>query len=204
MTRLIIGISVLIFSGYAEARLNSNVSSVSQMSGVQVNTSGATNCFPPQLIGFIDELRTRFGNVSINSAYRSASRNRRVGGARRSQHINCNAIDFAVPGVSRDEVKEFLTANFRGRAGVGFYCNNRFHLDVGNPRQWGGCQPTSREIARANQRYSRYLATRNRQRQNEAVRNASYTPTYRTRGQGHGGLHRHQGDQRLFIQRASL
>ena len=83
------------------------------------NTSGATNCFPPQLIGFIDELRTRFGNVSINSAYRSASRNRRVGGARRSQHINCNAIDFAVPGVSRHEVKEFLTANFRGRAGVG-------------------------------------------------------------------------------------
>ena len=203
MTKWMIGIFVLLFSVYAEARLNpgSNITTVSQIRGVQINTSGSTSCFPPRLVGFIDELRTRFGNVSINSAYRSVSRNRRAGGARRSQHINCNAIDFAVPGVSRHEVKEFLTANFRGRAGVGFYCNNRFHLDVGNPRQWGGCQPTSREIARANQRYSRYIAARNRQ--NQTVRNASYTPAYRSRSQRHRGLHRHQGDSRVF-QRVSL
>ncbi len=203
MTKWMVGLFALFFSVYGEARLNPGVSalSVSQMRGVQINTHDATNCFPPRLVEAIDELRTRFGRVSIRSANRSVRHNRQVGGARGSQHVGCNAIDFEVPGVPRAEIRQFLIANFMGRGGVAFYCASEgkyFHLDMGRPRQWGRCQPSTREISQARQRYSRYLAQRNRQRQNQSVRSANYTPANRRRNPSHGGLHRHQGDSRIF------
>jgi len=207
MTKWMTGIFVLFFSVYGEARLNPDITAVSQMRGVEIRTHDATNCFPPRLVEAIDELRTRFGTVRIRSANRSARHNRQVGGARGSQHVGCNAIDFEVPGVSRTEVRQFLIANFMGRGGVAFYCASEgkfFHLDMGTPRQWGRCQPGTQEISQARQRYSRYLAQRSRQRQNETMRNASYTPTYRPRHQEHRGLHRHQGDSRILIQRVAL
>lgn len=151
----IISLLVLGFSCLCEARLPTNSSGIEldEMRGVRIATDDSTSCIPPKLLGFIDELRTRFGRVEINSGYRSPKHNRNVGGARRSQHMNCNALDFKVPGVPRAEVKLFLTAKFSGRAGIGYYCNERFHLDVGTPRQWGSCQPSSREIALARSRY---------------------------------------------------
>lgn len=110
--------------------------------GTVINTNTTTSCFPPRLIGFIEELTAKFGNVVIQSGYRDAKHNARVGGAKHSQHIHCNAVDFSIPGVDKREVRAYLAANFSGRAGIGYYCNNRFHLDVGTPRQWGGCQPS--------------------------------------------------------------
>lgn len=156
--KLVLNFFVILFSAMAEARLSFEVDEgtrLSQMRGVSISTDDSTSCLPPKLLTFVNELRTRFGRVDINSGYRSRTHNRQVGGARRSQHMNCNAIDFSVPGVPRSEVKLFLTANFVGRGGVGFYCNNRFHLDVGNVRQWGGCQPSQRDITLAQQRYPR-------------------------------------------------
>lgn len=148
------------FSDFAEARLETRWGSqetdtlvLSEMRGVTTNTDDNTSCFPQELLRLVNELRNRFGTVEINSANRSRTHNIQVGGARRSQHLTCNAMDFKIPGVSRQEVKLFLTANFRGRAGIGFYCNDRFHLDVGNPRQWGGCQPSRDDIALAARRY---------------------------------------------------
>jgi hypothetical protein len=164
------------------------------MAGVTVATHDSTRCIPERLTGFIDELRTRFGSVQINSAYRNRSHNRQVGGARGSQHINCNAIDFVVPGVPKSEVRQFLIANFVGRAGVGFYCGNRFHLDVGPVRQWGGCPPGSDEIATARRRYSRYLTQRTRLN-NIRVSEANLN---------HRGYHRHANDNRIFVQRSAL
>lgn len=157
--RAFLSILVLSISSIADAKLSfeeiDDNRQVSRMRGVSIATDDSTSCFPPKLKEFINELRTRFGSVEINSGYRSRTHNRQVGGARRSQHMSCNAVDFSIPGVPRAEVKLFLTANFRGRAGVGYYCNDRFHLDIGSVRQWGGCQPTRNEIALAQRRYPR-------------------------------------------------
>lgn len=182
--KIAISFFIILFSVITEARLSYEVDEntrVSQMRGVSIVTDDSTSCFPPKLLSFINELRTRFGRVEINSGYRSRSHNRQVGGARRSQHMSCNAIDFSVPGVPRSEVKLFLTANFRGRAGVGFYCNNRFHLDVGNVRQWGGCQPSSRDIALAQRRYPRtVLAQIQNQSDDNQRRDQEYAEAFAT------------------------
>lgn len=152
-------ILILFISYTLEAHLSEETDvrkyELASMRGVTLNTDDDTNCAPDKLVGFIDELRTRFGNVEITSGLRSTKHNRQVGGARRSQHLSCNALDFKVPDVPRSEVKQFLAAKFMGRAGIGFYCNNEFHLDIGKPREWGGCQPTKKEIALAKSKYPR-------------------------------------------------
>jgi len=154
MKKIIFGFTMFIgFSTFqsAEARLTppSESLNVSRMQGVRISTTDATNCFPAKLAGFVNELRTRFGSVNIVSGNRPPAENRRRGGARNSQHIGCKAVDFTVPGVPKKDVKQFLITNFLGRAGIGFYCNGRYHLDVGGVRQWGGCQPSSQEIIAA-------------------------------------------------------
>ncbi len=176
--KLIIGFISFVFVSIAEARLSFDADDgvpLSRMQGVRIATDDSTGCVPEKLKGFIDQLRTRFGRVDIRSGYRSRSHNRQVGGARRSQHMSCNAIDFSVPGVPKSEVRLFLTANFQGRAGVGYYCGDRFHLDVGNPRQWGGCQPSSREVALARRKYPRAMYAENKQTINNHDHNR-YSP----------------------------
>lgn len=82
--------------------------------------------------------------VYLNSAYRSPAYNRRVGGARSSQHMQCRAVDFRVAGVSPGELKRWIVAHLPkwGITGLGTYASHT-HADVG-PRkatrlvQWHG------------------------------------------------------------------
>ena len=181
MSKYTIGFFLLLFSGQSQARLATDIPAappatfpqVAQFDGVTVNTDDSTQCLPQELRGFVNELRNRFGSVEINSAMRDRSHNRQVGGARRSQHLNCNAIDFSVPGVSKRDVRLFLIANFSGRGGIGFYCNDRFHLDVGAPRQWGGCEPSRRETSEAERTYSSTQLAVYRQPRQDYLRTAS-------------------------------
>jgi hypothetical protein len=108
---------------------------------MRLNTNDRTSCFPQKLWGFLGEVQRRFGKIEIVSGHRGRAANRRRGGAKGSLHVSCRAADFRVPGVDPDKVREYLASNFVGRGGVGFYCGDRFHLDVGNPRTWGGCKP---------------------------------------------------------------
>lgn len=174
-------ILLILISLNAEARLGAEISTtttttfpqVSQFDGVTISTDDSTQCFPQELRSFVNELRNRFGNVEIESGFRNRNHNRQAGGARRSQHLNCNALDFSVPGASKKDVRLFLIANFSGRGGIGYYCNDRFHLDVGNPRQWGGCEPSRREISEAQSLYSPTQLAIYRQPRQEYLRTAS-------------------------------
>ena len=69
-----------------------------------------------------------FGPVTITSTHRSRSHNRRVGGASRSLHLTCQAIDFKV-GASRRKVVAFL----RKHSGVGglILYRSHIHIDTG-------------------------------------------------------------------------
>jgi uncharacterized protein YcbK (DUF882 family) len=69
--------------------------------------------------------------VTVNSTCRSASRNRRVGGAKRSWHLTGNAADFRVRGASVRSVYSYL----RGMVGgMKHYGGGLFHIDNG-PRR---------------------------------------------------------------------
>jgi Uncharacterized protein conserved in bacteria len=82
--------------------------------------------------------------VYVNSAYRDPSYNRRVGGARYSQHMRCLAVDFRVAGVATGTLRSWIVSN-RSKwkiGGVGTY-GTHVHADLratiaGKIVEWGG------------------------------------------------------------------
>lgn len=94
-------------------------------------------CLKPSLIRVLRTIERRFGTkVVVTSGYRSPTYNRRVRGAKNSQHMYCAAADIQVPGVSKWEVANFVRS-LPGRGGVGTYCHTTaVHVDVGPERDW--------------------------------------------------------------------
>lgn len=75
--------------------------------------------------------------LKVNSAYRSPEHNRRVGGAKHSQHTHGKAFDVDVSGMSIPERQELIRkARAAGFSGIGVY-KNSLHFDVGGERNWG-------------------------------------------------------------------
>ena len=59
----------------------------------------------------LEPVRTKFGPVTINSSYRAPLVNKAVGGSKTSQHVNGQAIDFEVKGVSNKVVADWVADN---------------------------------------------------------------------------------------------
>ncbi|MCF6199226.1 MAG: D-Ala-D-Ala carboxypeptidase family metallohydrolase [Hyphomicrobiaceae bacterium] len=97
----------------------------------------STSCFPARLKKMLRKVSAHYGRkLVITSGFRSHRHNRRIGGARRSQHVHCKAADFYIPGVNKYSLARFLK-RLPGRGGVGTYSGNRtVHLDVGPRRSW--------------------------------------------------------------------
>ncbi len=76
--------------------------------------------------------------LDISSAFRDAAYNRRVGGAKNSQHTHGNAIDLSTSGWTLLQKQEAIRqARAAGFNGIGIY-DNSIHLDVrSTPAVWG-------------------------------------------------------------------
>ncbi|TLP49244.1 MULTISPECIES: YcbK family protein [Cohaesibacter] len=108
-------------------------------------------CLKPDLVKLLTKIEKHYGKkVVITSGYRSKSHNRRVRGAKNSQHMYCKAADIRVPGVSKQALVKFART-LPGIGGVGLYCRSSYvHVDVGNRRDWyWGCgNKKRRRVAR--------------------------------------------------------
>lgn len=95
------------------------------------------SCVKPNLLGLVRRAESHFGKkVVVTSGYRSPSHNKRVRGARFSQHLYCNALDLYMPGVTRDDLARYFFSQ-PDRGGIGLYCHTRsIHIDTGRKRQW--------------------------------------------------------------------
>ena len=94
------------------------------------------SCFKPKLVYMLKSIERHFGKrIVVTSGYRSPAHNRRVRGAPKSQHMNCAAADIVVEGVSKWELARFARS-IPNRGGVGTYCHNAVHVDVGPERDW--------------------------------------------------------------------
>ena len=88
-------------------------------------------------------LREHIGKpIIVISGYRSPKYNRKIGGARRSQHMKAKAADIVVPGMKPDEVREVILALIKEgkmkKGGVGRY-TTFIHYDVrGWNARWSG------------------------------------------------------------------
>jgi len=108
------------------------------------------SCVPPELMGNVEELarnlqvlRDHLGiPVNIISGYRTPKYNRKIGGARRSQHMLAKAGDIKIPGLTPREVKSIIVQLIKeGKmkpGGVGLY-KTFTHYDVrGRNARWYG------------------------------------------------------------------
>lgn len=99
------------------------------------------NGMNPNLIELLQELRNKLGkSISITSGYRCEYHNRKVKGAKNSQHVLGNAADIRVAGMSAHEVHDYIASHFNQRAkGLGKYPNFT-HVDVrsGDKARWVG------------------------------------------------------------------
>jgi uncharacterized protein YcbK (DUF882 family) len=106
--------------------------------------TGDVHHFDPRLFDLLNDLTASLGRrdaeISVICGYRTPStnaylrrRSRRV--AKHSLHMEAEAIDIRVSGVSTRELQLAALALHRG--GVGYYRRSQFvHVDVGPVRRW--------------------------------------------------------------------
>lgn len=93
----------------------------------------------PALVTILQKVRTHFGKaVKINSAYRTPTHNKKVGGAAYSQHLYGTAADIVVNGVDPKAVAAYAEKLLPKSGGIGVY-KSFTHIDVREVRsRWNG------------------------------------------------------------------
>ena len=91
--------------------------------------------YTPRLVSLLDNIQDHFQrDVVVTSGFRCEKRNKEVGGVKDSLHIEGQAVDFVVRGVSPAKVVQYLS-DFDG--GVGEY-ERHIHIDNGLKKRWKG------------------------------------------------------------------
>lgn len=103
-------------------------------------TDGSDPIFiAPKLVEVLQKIRTHFGKpVTINSAYRTPTKNKQVGGATQSQHCYGTAADIVVKGVTPKQVAAYAEKLLPNTGGIGIY-STFTHIDVRETKsRWNG------------------------------------------------------------------
>lgn len=103
-------------------------------------TDGSDPIFiSPELVKVLQKVRTHFGRaVTINSAYRTPTKNKAVGGATYSQHLYGTAADIVVKGVEPKKVAAYVETLMPSKGGIGIY-KTFVHVDVrATKSRWNG------------------------------------------------------------------
>lgn len=91
------------------------------------------------LVDILQKIRDHFGKaVTINSAFRTFSHNKKVGGATYSQHLYGTAADIKVSGVAASAVADYVETLMPNTGGIGRY-STFTHVDVRSIKsRWNG------------------------------------------------------------------
>lgn len=82
-----------------------------------------------ETVQILQKIRDYFGKpITINSAYRTATYNKKVGGASKSQHVKGTACDIVVKDVPPNAVASYLEAT-HSSGGIGLY-STFVHVDT--------------------------------------------------------------------------
>uniref|UniRef100_A0AAU8B2B9 Peptidase n=1 Tax=Dulem virus 195 TaxID=3145672 RepID=A0AAU8B2B9_9VIRU len=92
-----------------------------------------------RLLLILEYVRSRFGKpVVVNSGYRTPAYNKKIGGAKFSQHMYGRAADIVVKGVKPLDVYNCLCEAFPNTCGFGLYASF-VHVDYRETKsRWKG------------------------------------------------------------------
>lgn len=93
----------------------------------------------PELVEILQKIRNYFGKaVNINSAYRTPTYNKKVGGATYSQHCYGTAADIRITGIPPKGIANYAETLMPDYGGIGIY-KNFVHIDVREEKsRWNG------------------------------------------------------------------
>lgn len=91
------------------------------------------------LVSVLQNVRDHYGKaVHINSAYRTESHNKKIGGAAYSQHKYGIAADIHIDGVKPKDLAAYIETLIPTSGGIGIY-SSFVHVDVRRTRaRWNG------------------------------------------------------------------
>lgn len=97
-----------------------------------------------ELVKVLQKIREHFGKpVTINSAYRNAAYNKKIGGVSNSQHTKGTASDICISGVKPEDIAKFAEHITPNKGGIGQY-TDFVHIDTRpNRSRWtnfGNCE----------------------------------------------------------------
>lgn len=123
-------------SGKKYAALNYGLNDASSprrsATGGGVRWAASSSCLNGSLRSLVASVAANYGPVTVSSTCRSRGHNASVGGAKRSQHLTGDAVDFRVHG-NYAGVYAYLRSN---AGGVHHYGGGLFHADTGPSRTW--------------------------------------------------------------------
>ena len=93
----------------------------------------------PALVDILQAIRNHYGKaVNINSAYRTPTYNKKVGGATYSQHLYGTAADIRINGVKPKDLAAYIETLMPNYGGIGIY-PTFVHVDIRKVKsRWNG------------------------------------------------------------------
>ena len=93
----------------------------------------------PALVDILQAIRNHYGKaVNINSAYRTPTYNKKVGGATYSQHLYGTAADIRINGVKPKDLAAYIETLMPNYGGIGIY-PTFVHVDIRKVKsRWKG------------------------------------------------------------------
>jgi hypothetical protein len=118
--------------------------------GAAKGASTSGGCLPAAIKARLNEIRSKFGPITIVSTFRRGARI--AGSGRASLHASCRAVDFHPPKGKYSAVLAYLQRTHSG--GLGTYgCGmHHLHIDNGPKVRFHHCVSSSGRIAKAKRR----------------------------------------------------
>jgi hypothetical protein len=123
-------------------------------SAASSSTSGG--CLPASLKAKLNEIRSKFGPVTIVSTFRRGARI--AGTGHMSLHASCRAVDFHPPKGKYSAVLAYLQRTHSGGLGTYSCGMHHLHIDNGPKIRFHHCVGSSGRVAKAKRRGKRSKA----------------------------------------------